>query len=186
MWFMRFAIDAVFLDRESRVLRIAEHLKPWRLAGCRGASAVVELAGECERSASSRATSSSSGPRKRTAARRRLRSRGASTPGRCGRGGRRDRQVVDLGAEARLRDAAALDALTVEPVDLGLDVVPGKLEPGGAADFPPPLRIPGEDEKRLALEDEERTVGVLALVVGGGRPARERVYQSIERSRSVT
>jgi uncharacterized protein len=50
MWFMRFAIDAVFLDRESRVLRIAEHLKPWRLAGCRGADAVVELpAGECER-----------------------------------------------------------------------------------------------------------------------------------------
>ncbi len=50
MWFMRFAIDAVFLDRESRVLRVAEHLKPWRLAGCRGASAVVELpAGECER-----------------------------------------------------------------------------------------------------------------------------------------
>lgn len=49
-WFMRFAIDAVFLDRESRVLRVAEHLKPWRLAGCRGASAVVELpAGECER-----------------------------------------------------------------------------------------------------------------------------------------
>ena len=50
MWFMRFAIDAVFLDRESRVLRIAEHLKPWRLAACRGADAVVELAaGECER-----------------------------------------------------------------------------------------------------------------------------------------
>ena len=50
MWFMRFAIDAVFLDRESRVLRVAEHLKPWRLAGCRGANAVVELpAGECER-----------------------------------------------------------------------------------------------------------------------------------------
>jgi uncharacterized membrane protein (UPF0127 family) len=50
MWFMRFAIDAVFLDGESRVLRIATHLKPWRLAGCRGANAVIELrAGECER-----------------------------------------------------------------------------------------------------------------------------------------
>jgi uncharacterized membrane protein (UPF0127 family) len=50
MWFMRFAIDAVFLDQESRVLRIARHLRPWRLAGCKGARAVIELpAGECER-----------------------------------------------------------------------------------------------------------------------------------------
>ena len=50
MWFMRFAIDAVFLDRENRVLRVAERLGPWRLAGCRGAKAVLELAaGECER-----------------------------------------------------------------------------------------------------------------------------------------
>jgi len=50
MWFMRFAIDAVFLDRESRVLRVAEHLGPWRLAGCRGAKAMIELpAGECGR-----------------------------------------------------------------------------------------------------------------------------------------
>ena len=50
MWFMRFAIDAVFLDPESRVLRVAENLRPWRLAGCKGAKAVIELpAGECER-----------------------------------------------------------------------------------------------------------------------------------------
>lgn len=50
MWFMRFAIDAVFLDQESRVLRVVENLRPWRLAGCRGAKAVIELrAGECER-----------------------------------------------------------------------------------------------------------------------------------------
>jgi uncharacterized membrane protein (UPF0127 family) len=50
MWFMRFAIDAVFLDRESRVLRVASHLGPWKLAGCKGAKAVIELrAGECDR-----------------------------------------------------------------------------------------------------------------------------------------
>lgn len=50
MWFMRFPIDAVFLDREHRVLRIAANLKPWRMAGCRGAKAVAELpAGECAR-----------------------------------------------------------------------------------------------------------------------------------------
>jgi uncharacterized protein len=50
MWFMRFPIDAVFLDREHRVLRVVEHLAPWRMAGCRGAKAVVELpAGEAAR-----------------------------------------------------------------------------------------------------------------------------------------
>lgn len=50
MWFMRFAIDAVFLDGEGRVLKIAADLRPWRLAGCRGAKSVVELpSGECER-----------------------------------------------------------------------------------------------------------------------------------------
>jgi uncharacterized protein len=50
MWFMRFAIDAVFLDADNRVLRIAAELEPWRLAGCRRAKAVVELpAGECAR-----------------------------------------------------------------------------------------------------------------------------------------
>jgi uncharacterized membrane protein (UPF0127 family) len=41
--FMRFPIDAVFLDRELRVLRVAADLKPWRVAGCRGARAVLEL-----------------------------------------------------------------------------------------------------------------------------------------------
>ena len=48
--FMRFAIDAVFLDGDGRVLRVAAHVKPWRAAGCRGARAVLELsAGESER-----------------------------------------------------------------------------------------------------------------------------------------
>jgi uncharacterized membrane protein (UPF0127 family) len=41
--FMRFAIDAVFLDRDLRVVRIAADLKPWRAAGCRGARAGLEL-----------------------------------------------------------------------------------------------------------------------------------------------
>jgi uncharacterized protein len=43
-FFMRFPIDAVFLDREGRVLEVREHLPPWRLAACRGAHATVELA----------------------------------------------------------------------------------------------------------------------------------------------
>jgi uncharacterized membrane protein (UPF0127 family) len=50
MFFMRFAIDAVFLDAEGGVLRVVENLKPWRLAAQRGSRAVLELAaGECER-----------------------------------------------------------------------------------------------------------------------------------------
>jgi uncharacterized membrane protein (UPF0127 family) len=50
MAFMRFAIDAVFLDRDLRVLKIAADLKPWRAAGKRGAKAVLEIpAGEAAR-----------------------------------------------------------------------------------------------------------------------------------------
>ena len=50
MWFMRFAIDAVFLGDEGRVLRVAENLRPWRMAARRGARAVLELpAGTCAR-----------------------------------------------------------------------------------------------------------------------------------------
>jgi uncharacterized protein len=48
--FMRFAIDAVFLDRTDRVVKIASALRPWRAAGCRGARSVLELpAGEAAR-----------------------------------------------------------------------------------------------------------------------------------------
>jgi uncharacterized membrane protein (UPF0127 family) len=48
--FMRFAIDVVFLDRDGRVLKLSRELRPWRFAGCRGASDVVELpAGTCDR-----------------------------------------------------------------------------------------------------------------------------------------
>ena len=50
MFFMRFPIDAVFLDRELAVVKVVPDLKPWRVAGARGAKAVLELAaGEAER-----------------------------------------------------------------------------------------------------------------------------------------
>jgi uncharacterized protein len=50
MAFMRFPIDAVFLDRDLRVLKIAADLKPWRAAGMRGAKQVLEIpAGEAAR-----------------------------------------------------------------------------------------------------------------------------------------
>ena len=49
-FFMRFAIDAVFLDHDLVVVGIEPSLGPWRTAGRRGAKSVVELAsGECER-----------------------------------------------------------------------------------------------------------------------------------------
>ena len=48
--FMRFPIDAVFLDREDRVLKVEAELAPWRAAACRGSRTVLELpAGEAAR-----------------------------------------------------------------------------------------------------------------------------------------
>jgi len=43
MFFMRFAIDVVFLDRDFVVRKIVETLRPWRIAGCRGSRAALEL-----------------------------------------------------------------------------------------------------------------------------------------------
>jgi len=43
MFFMRFAIDAVFIDRGMRVLKVAAGLKPWRLASCARARHTLEL-----------------------------------------------------------------------------------------------------------------------------------------------
>jgi uncharacterized membrane protein (UPF0127 family) len=48
--FMRFPIDAVFLDRDNRVVKVVSDLAPWRTAAFRGARAVLELqAGEAAR-----------------------------------------------------------------------------------------------------------------------------------------
>jgi uncharacterized protein len=48
--FMRFPIDAVFLDRELHVLDVTSGLRPWRWARRAGARAVLELsAGEADR-----------------------------------------------------------------------------------------------------------------------------------------
>lgn len=45
-FFMRFSIDVVFLDRQSRVVRVIEALKPWRLSPwVFAAHSVLELAG---------------------------------------------------------------------------------------------------------------------------------------------
>jgi hypothetical protein len=49
MCFMSFAIDAAFLDREGRVLRVVAGLKPWRVSPwVPGARGVLELpSGRC-------------------------------------------------------------------------------------------------------------------------------------------
>ena len=44
MFFMRFPIDALFLDRNGRVVRVVPDLRPWVPAvAARGAKEVVEL-----------------------------------------------------------------------------------------------------------------------------------------------
>ena len=49
-YFMRFAIDVVFLDRELKVLKLASHVHPWKAVRRKGAKAVLELrAGEIVR-----------------------------------------------------------------------------------------------------------------------------------------
>jgi uncharacterized membrane protein (UPF0127 family) len=48
--FMRFQFDAVFLDRNMRVVRLVERLPAWRARGAKGARSVLELAaGEIQR-----------------------------------------------------------------------------------------------------------------------------------------
>ena len=50
MFFMAFAIDVVWLDRDLQVVGLTPELRPWRMAGRRGARSALELAaGECER-----------------------------------------------------------------------------------------------------------------------------------------
>ena len=42
-FFMRFAIDVIFLDRQNRVRKIRSALRPWRLSACVVAKSVLEL-----------------------------------------------------------------------------------------------------------------------------------------------
>ena len=52
MFFMRYPIDAVFVDRGGRVVRIVERLRPWRLvAWVRGARDCLELPAGAARAA---------------------------------------------------------------------------------------------------------------------------------------
>jgi uncharacterized membrane protein (UPF0127 family) len=42
-FFMKFAIDLVYLDRRHRVKKVRHAVKPWRLSACLAAHSVVEL-----------------------------------------------------------------------------------------------------------------------------------------------
>lgn len=42
--FMRYAIDVAFIDQHGHILKLVEHLGPWRAAACWRAHAAVELA----------------------------------------------------------------------------------------------------------------------------------------------
>lgn len=52
MFFMRFALDVVFVDGDGRVVRVVESIRPWRASSLvRGAKAAIELpAGTAARS----------------------------------------------------------------------------------------------------------------------------------------
>lgn len=42
-FFMKFAIDVIFLDKKHRVVKVRPSLKPWRIAGSLRANSVLEL-----------------------------------------------------------------------------------------------------------------------------------------------
>jgi uncharacterized protein len=42
-FFMRFAIDLVYLDRKNRVKKVRSAVGPWRVSGCLSAHSVLEL-----------------------------------------------------------------------------------------------------------------------------------------------
>lgn len=42
-WFMRFDIDVAFVDRDGRIVKMRNRLRPWRLFGALRAFAAIEL-----------------------------------------------------------------------------------------------------------------------------------------------
>jgi uncharacterized membrane protein (UPF0127 family) len=43
MFFMKFALDLVYLDRQKKVVKVRRNLKPWRISGALKARSVLEL-----------------------------------------------------------------------------------------------------------------------------------------------
>ena len=87
--------------------------------------------------------------------------------------------VVDVIAEARAH-LATFDPARAQDPDLSVELGGGKLETGAPTGLATAIRVPGEDEVRALLEDEEGTVRVLALVVGSLRPVAEQPRVEID------
>ncbi len=43
MFFMKFALDLVYLDRQKRVVKVRQNVKPWRISAALKAHSVLEL-----------------------------------------------------------------------------------------------------------------------------------------------
>jgi uncharacterized membrane protein (UPF0127 family) len=43
MFFMKFAIDVVYVDRQRRVRKVVPNLRPWRISACLSAHSFLEL-----------------------------------------------------------------------------------------------------------------------------------------------
>lgn len=43
MFFMKFALDVVFLDKKLKVLKVQRNLRPWAISACFSAQSVLEL-----------------------------------------------------------------------------------------------------------------------------------------------
>ena len=43
MFFMKFAIDVIYVDRKRRVKKVVRNLRPWRASACLTAHSVLEL-----------------------------------------------------------------------------------------------------------------------------------------------
>jgi uncharacterized protein len=51
MFFMKFALDVIYLDKKKRVRKVVAGLRPWRISACLSAHSVIELpVGAIERS----------------------------------------------------------------------------------------------------------------------------------------
>lgn len=44
MFFMKFPIDVLFLNKNMKIVKICRRLMPWKLANCFGSSVTIELA----------------------------------------------------------------------------------------------------------------------------------------------
>ena len=94
-------------------------------------------------------------------------------------------KVVHVGPEAGADDCAPVDPPLAQALDFLLQVVGSELQARASTGFAAAIRVPGENEVRPLLEDEERTMGVLPLVVGGLWPVTQEARVEVDRAVQV-